>query len=64
MFRVTARAAKMSESNSAERRNDVIDAFRGVAILSVMGFHYLVTWAPPQHLTDPYGYTSLNELSP
>ena len=37
-------------------RNDVIDAFRGVAILSVVAFHYLVRWAPPHSATNIYGY--------
>jgi peptidoglycan/LPS O-acetylase OafA/YrhL len=36
-------------------RNQVIDAFRAVAILSVMAFHYLVRWTLP-HSPDIYGY--------
>ena len=40
-----------------EKRNDVIDAFRGVAILSVMVFHYTVRWAPPDYgASNVYGY--------
>ena len=39
------------------KRNDVIDAFRGVAILSVMAFHYSVRWAPPDYASsNVYGY--------
>ena len=37
-------------------RNEVIDGFRGVAILAVLAFHYLVRWAPPAHGVNLYGY--------
>jgi peptidoglycan/LPS O-acetylase OafA/YrhL len=37
----------------SEGRSEVIDAFRGVAILSVMAYHYLVRWAHPSNV---YGY--------
>ena len=40
-----------------EGRNDTIDAFRGVAILSVLTFHYLVRWAPPYEPQNVYGYS-------
>lgn len=39
-----------------EDRNQVIDAFRGVAILSVMAFHYLVFWRPPYVANDLLRY--------
>lgn len=39
-----------------DKRFDALDAFRGVAILSVMSFHYLVRWAPPLHARNLYGY--------
>ncbi|MEQ1784083.1 MAG: acyltransferase [Hyphomonadaceae bacterium] len=42
-----------------EDRNEVIDAFRGVAILSVMAFHYLVFWRPPYVATDLLGYDAV-----
>ncbi|MEP6475041.1 MAG: acyltransferase [Gemmatimonadota bacterium] len=34
----------------------MIDAFRGVAIIMVMAFHYLLRWAPPFAPQDLYGY--------
>lgn len=37
-------------------RNDTIDAFRGIAILGVLLFHYTVRWAPPWYGTNLYGY--------
>jgi peptidoglycan/LPS O-acetylase OafA/YrhL len=37
-------------------RNTAIDAGRGVAILAVMAFHYLVRWAPPFSDADLYGF--------
>jgi peptidoglycan/LPS O-acetylase OafA/YrhL len=37
-------------------RNDTIDAFRGIAILGVLLFHYLVLWAPPWYPANLYGY--------
>jgi peptidoglycan/LPS O-acetylase OafA/YrhL len=37
-------------------RNNIIDAFRGVAILSVVAFHFTVRWAPPRSSVDLYGY--------
>jgi peptidoglycan/LPS O-acetylase OafA/YrhL len=41
----------------AGKRNDVIDAFRGIAVLSVMAFHYTVRWAPPDFASsNVYGY--------
>jgi peptidoglycan/LPS O-acetylase OafA/YrhL len=39
-----------------DKRNDVIDAFRGIAVVSVMAFHYLVRWAPPENPGNVYGY--------
>lgn len=42
---------------SAEHdRNNTIDAFRAVAIVSVVLFHYLVHWAPPDNPVNVYGY--------
>lgn len=40
----------------SEKRNEVIDAFRGVAILSVLAFHYTVRWQPPDNASNIYGY--------
>src|SRR5690242_5139659 len=37
-------------------RNDTIDAFRGIAILGVLLFHYALRWAPPWYGTNLYGY--------
>ena len=37
-------------------RNNTIDAFRGIAILGVLLFHYLVRWAPPWYGINLYGY--------
>jgi peptidoglycan/LPS O-acetylase OafA/YrhL len=37
-------------------RNDVVDAFRGVAVVSVIAFHYLVRWTPRLHGRDLYGF--------
>ncbi|HKR89418.1 MAG TPA: acyltransferase [Phenylobacterium sp.] len=37
-------------------RIDAIDTWRGVAILSVMAFHYLVRFAPPLQPTNVYGF--------
>ena len=34
------------------QRNETIDAFRGVAIIAVLLFHYLVRWAPPYSAVD------------
>jgi peptidoglycan/LPS O-acetylase OafA/YrhL len=28
-------------------RNGIIDAYRGIAVIAVMSFHYFVRWAPP-----------------
>jgi peptidoglycan/LPS O-acetylase OafA/YrhL len=33
-----------------------IDLFRGIAILMVLGFHYLSRWAPPRSATTLYPY--------
>lgn len=41
---------------SSQARSEVIDAFRGIAILSVLVFHYTVRWAPPKETVDLYGY--------
>lgn len=39
-------------------RNQVIDIYRGLLILSVMVFHYFVFWAPPFWPENIYGYKS------
>lgn len=39
-------------SSSKQHRDDSIDAFRGVAIISVLLFHYLVRWDTPYNNTD------------
>ena len=44
------------KSISRNGRNDTIDAFRGIAILGVLLFHYSVLWAPPWYGTNLYGY--------
>jgi peptidoglycan/LPS O-acetylase OafA/YrhL len=40
-------------------RNEVIDAFRGIAILSVMAFHYFLFWRPPYVAHDLLGYQTV-----
>lgn len=40
------------------KRIPVIDAFRGICILSVLIFHYLVRFAPPFLPDNLYGYTN------
>ncbi|WP_454718806.1 acyltransferase family protein [Caulobacter segnis] len=35
-----------------EKRDETIDAFRGLAILGVLLFHYLVRWSPPLYTHD------------
>jgi peptidoglycan/LPS O-acetylase OafA/YrhL len=37
-------------------RNQVIDVYRGLLILSVIIFHYFVFWAPPFWADNIYGY--------
>jgi peptidoglycan/LPS O-acetylase OafA/YrhL len=44
------------KSIARDGRNDTIDAFRGIAILGVLLFHYSVLWAPPWYRTNLYGY--------
>ena len=41
---------------AAAKRNDVIDALRGVAIILVLIFHYTVRYTPPRWPTDLYGF--------
>lgn len=36
----------MDETARVPGRSEVIDGFRGIAVLSVMGYHYLLEWAP------------------
>jgi peptidoglycan/LPS O-acetylase OafA/YrhL len=43
----------------SEKRNEAIDAFRGVAIISVLLFHYMVRWAPPWNEANLYGYRTI-----
>ena len=45
-------------------RIDVLDGFRAVAIMLVVGFHYGVRWAPPwsQTIYYPYGATFAGNL--
>lgn len=38
------------------RRLKVLDGFRAVAILLVIGYHYFVRWTPPQSPTNLYPY--------
>jgi peptidoglycan/LPS O-acetylase OafA/YrhL len=45
-------------SIASSGRNDTIDAFRGIAILGVLLFHYSLRWAPPWYSTNLYGYGS------
>jgi peptidoglycan/LPS O-acetylase OafA/YrhL len=44
------------KSIARDGRNDTIDAFRGIAILGVLVFHYALLWAPPWYGTNLYGY--------
>jgi peptidoglycan/LPS O-acetylase OafA/YrhL len=37
----------MKASLEARNRNGVIDAYRGIAVIAVMAFHYFCAWAPP-----------------
>ena len=37
-------------------RSEVIDGFRGVAIISVLLFHFLVRFRPPEFPVDLLGY--------
>ena len=37
-------------------RNDTIDAFRGIAIVGVLFYHYSLRWTPPWYGTNLYGY--------
>ncbi|NVB83942.1 MAG: acyltransferase [Kofleriaceae bacterium] len=41
---------------ASSRRNDAIDALRGIAILGVIAFHYLVHYAPPESPRDLVGF--------
>jgi len=43
----------------AATRNDAIDAFRGLSILAVIAYHYLVRWAPPFHSENLYGFEAV-----
>lgn len=43
---------------AAVARNSTIDSFRGLSILLVIAFHYLVRWAPPFYPTTIYGYSA------
>lgn len=44
------------KSTPGDGRNDTIDAFRGIAILGVLFYHYTLRWAPPWYGTNLYGY--------
>lgn len=44
------------EAGASKRRNDVIDALRGVAILAVMAHHYLVHYTVVDHKRDLVGW--------
>jgi peptidoglycan/LPS O-acetylase OafA/YrhL len=44
------------KSIARDGRNDTIDAFRGIAILGVLFYHYTLRWAPPWYGTNLYGY--------
>ncbi|HEY3637461.1 MAG TPA: acyltransferase [Rhizomicrobium sp.] len=48
--------ADRGQKSDSHARNEAIDAFRGIAIISVLLFHYLVRWAPPWNATNIYGY--------
>lgn len=52
-------ALAVAEPTQDTRRNEAIDGFRGVAILFVLSFHYLVRWAPPEFSTDIYGFSEV-----
>lgn len=41
---------------SDERRIDILDSFRAIAILLVIGFHYFTRWTPPHSPTNFYPY--------
>ncbi len=49
----------MSDSGPpAQERIQALDAFRALAILGVLLFHFLYRWAPPLSATDVYGFRS------
>ena len=53
----------MQVSNPIKRqsaRDPSIDAFRGIAVLSVALYHYTSRWMPPEHPRNVYGYAAPN----
>jgi peptidoglycan/LPS O-acetylase OafA/YrhL len=42
------------------RRVQVLDAFRAIAILAVIGFHYLYRWTPAREAGNPSGLSHAN----
>lgn len=46
----------MTDAALSSRRNNTIDAFRGIAILGVLVYHYSLRWAPPWNVANLYGY--------
>jgi peptidoglycan/LPS O-acetylase OafA/YrhL len=46
----------MTSDALSSRRNNTIDAFRGIAILGVLVYHYSLRWAPPWSVANLYGY--------
>ncbi len=56
----------MSRVAFSSGRNNTIDAFRGIAIIGVLLYHYSLRWAPPWYGTNLYGYRHAwpNALAP
>lgn len=50
----------MNTPRTASPRSQIIDGFRGLAILAVLCFHYLYRWAPPRSAGDAYGYDAVH----
>ena len=54
---MTSKNAAAGPAPSLDNRIDVIDAFRGIAILSVLFYHFTVALAPPYEPTNFYNFS-------